>query len=80
MDKLVYLATQAARNTMYRQENIANNLANVSTPGFRSELMAFRSAPVVGGDGSQLAYSMESSVGFDSTSGQIQSTARDLDV
>lgn len=80
MDKLVYLAAQAARNTMRRQENISNNLANVSTPGFRSELMAFRSAPVLGGDGSSVAYSLESSVGFDSTSGQIQSTARDLDV
>ena len=80
MDKLVYLAAQAAKNTMRRQENIANNLANVSTPGFRSELMAFRSAPILGGDGNAMAYSMESTVGFDTTPGQIRSTSRDLDV
>lgn len=80
MDKLVYLAAQAAKNTMYRQENIANNLANVSTPGFRAELMAFRSAPVLGGDGSNAAFSQETSVGYDDTAGTLQSTNRDLDV
>ncbi len=80
MDKLVYLAAQAARNTMYRQENISNNLANVSTPGFRAELMAFRSAPIMGGDGSALAFSQETTVGFDETAGVLQSTSRELDV
>jgi len=44
MDKLIFLAAQAAKGTMSRQENIANNLANVNTPGFRQQLMAFQSA------------------------------------
>jgi flagellar basal-body rod protein FlgF len=80
MDKLIYLAAQSAKATMQRQENIANNLANVSTPGFRAELMAFRSAPVIGEGGGTRTFSMESSVGVDTTPGQLQSTGRDLDV
>lgn len=80
MDKLIYLAAQAAKGTMSRQENIANNLANVSTPGFRSQLMAFRSAPVVGEGAGSRSYAVETTVGFDSTSGQLQATGRDLDV
>jgi len=80
MDKLIYLAAQSAKSTMQRQENIANNLANVSTPGFRAELMAFRSAPIVGEGGGLRSFSMESSLGVDTTPGQLQSTGRDLDV
>lgn len=80
MDKLIYLAAQAAKSTMARQDNIANNLANVSTPGFRAQLMAFRSAPVEGqGEGAR-NYDVESSVGFDDTPGQLQSTGRTLDL
>jgi len=80
MDKLIYLAAQSAKSTMQRQENIANNLANVSTPGFRAELLAFRSAPVIGEGGGTRSFSMESSVGVDTTPGQLQSTGRELDV
>lgn len=80
MDKLIYMAAQAAKSTMTRQENIANNLANVSTPGFRAELMAFRSAPLLGEGGETRAFGVESTVGFDTTGGQLQTTGRDLDV
>ncbi|HEY1059125.1 MAG TPA: flagellar basal-body rod protein FlgF [Limnobacter sp.] len=80
MDKLVYLASQAAKGTMARQENIANNLANVNTPGFRQQLMAFQSAPVVGEGSGSRSFAVETSVGFDTTPGQIQSTGRDMDV
>ena len=80
MDKLVYLAAQAAKGTMARQENIANNLANVNTPGFRQQLMAFQSAPVVGEGSGTRSFAVETSIGFDTTPGQIQSTGRDMDV
>lgn len=80
MDKLIFMAAQAAKATMNRQENIANNLANVGTTGFKAELMAFRSAPVFGEGGETRAFGVESTVGFDSTAGQLQATGRDMDV
>lgn len=80
MDKLVYLAAQAAKGTMARQENIANNLANVNTPGFRQQLMAFQAAPVQGEGQGTRSFSVETSVGFDSTPGHLISTGRDMDV
>ncbi|MFN4328611.1 MAG: flagellar basal-body rod protein FlgF [Limnobacter sp.] len=80
MDKLVYLAAQAAKGTMARQDNIANNLANVNTPGFRQQLMAFQAAPVMGEGSGTRAFATETSVGYDTTPGQIQATGRDLDV
>jgi len=80
MDKLIYLAAQAAKGTMSRQENIANNLANVNTPGFRQQLMAFQSAPVMGEGSGPRSFAVETSIGFDTTPGQIQATGRDLDI
>ena len=48
MDRRIYLSMGGAKATMQRQDVIANNLANVSTTGFRAEMMAFRSVPVQG--------------------------------
>ena len=39
MDRLIYLAMSGAKATMQRQETLANTLANVSTVGFRAELV-----------------------------------------
>jgi flagellar basal-body rod protein FlgF len=80
MDKLVYLAAQAAKGTMSRQDNIASNLANVNTPGFRQQLMAFQAAPVEGEGSGTRSYAVETSIGFDDTPGQVLSTGRNLDV
>ncbi|HWI10139.1 MAG TPA: flagellar basal body protein, partial [Burkholderiaceae bacterium] len=48
MDRMIYLSMSGAKATMQRQDTLANNLANVSTPGFRAELQAFRAVPVQG--------------------------------
>jgi flagellar basal body rod protein FlgB len=48
MDRMIYLSMSGAKATMQRQETLANNLANVSTVGFRAELAAFRAVPVQG--------------------------------
>ena len=69
-----------AKATMQRQDTLANNLANVSTPGFRAELQAFRSVPVEGSGASTRVYSLETTTGFDATPGPITSTSRNLDV
>mgnify|MGYP003449369239 CR=1 FL=1 len=48
MDRMIYLSMSGAKAAMQRQEVLANNLANVSTNGFRAELAAFRAVPVRG--------------------------------
>ena len=80
MDRLIYLAMSGAKATMQRQETLANNLANVSTVGFRAELAAFRAVPVEGSGASTRVYSLESTPGYDSSPGQVAATGRNLDV
>ncbi|MFN7835960.1 MAG: flagellar basal-body rod protein FlgF [Burkholderiaceae bacterium] len=80
MDRAIYIAANAAKNTMTRQDNVAANLANVNTPGFRAQLMAFRSAPVTGDGLPTRAFAVESTTGADFTAGPLQATGRDMDV
>ena len=80
MDRLIYLAMAGAKATMQRQETLSNNLANASTTGFRAELAAFRAVPVEGSGASTRVYSLESTIGYDATPGQVAATGRNLDV
>ena len=65
---------------MQRQDVLANNLANVSTVGFRAELAAFRAVPVEGSGASTRVYALESTVGANHQPGAVQATGRNLDV
>lgn len=80
MDRLIYLSMAGAKATMERQDTLANNLANVSTVGFRAELSAFRAVPVQGSGASTRVYALESTPGYDATPGVVTGTGRDLDV
>ena len=80
MDRMIYLSMSGAKATMQRQDTLANNLANVSTPGFRAELQAFRAVPVLGSGASTRVYSLETTTGYDASPGAITATGRNLDV
>jgi flagellar basal-body rod protein FlgF len=80
MDRLIYLAMAGAKATLQRQDVLAHNLANASTPGFRAEMQAFRAVPVRGDGASTRVYALESTVGYDDRAGPLQSTGRPLDV
>ncbi|PHV02503.1 flagellar basal-body rod protein FlgF [Iodobacter sp. BJB302] len=81
MDRMLYIAMTGAKQTMLRQASVANNLANVATPGFRAELTAARAVPVIGGTGvPSRAYVVEQTTGADFTPGIVQQTGRALDV
>ena len=80
MDRMIYLSMSGAKATMQRQDTLANNLANVSTPGFRAELQAFRAVPVQGSGASTRVYALETTTGYDASPGAITSTGRNLDV
>ena len=80
MDRVIYLAMSGAKATLQRQDSLANNLANVSTTGFRGEMQAFRAVPVRGDGATTRVYTLESTVGSDMRPGPVQSTGRALAV
>jgi flagellar basal-body rod protein FlgF len=80
MDRMIYLSMSGAKATMQRQDTLANNLANVSTTGFRAELQAFRAVPVEGNGASTRVYALETTTGYDASPGPITDTGRNLDV
>ena len=80
MDRLIYTAMTGASHTMQQQAAVAQNLANINTPGFRSTIDAFRSVPLVGEGLPTRAFVVDSTAGTDFTPGVIQGTGRELDV
>lgn len=80
MDRMIYLSMAGAKMNMQRQDVLSNNLANVSTTGFRAELQAMRAVPVRGDGASTRVYGLETTVGYDDTSGPLTFTGRALDV
>lgn len=80
MDRLIYLSMSGAKATMQRQDVLSHNLANASTTGFRAEMAAFRSVPVLGDGASTRAYALEATIGHDDSTGPVQTTGRELDV
>jgi flagellar basal-body rod protein FlgF len=80
MDRMIYLSMSGAKATMQRQDTLANNLANVSTVGFRAELQAFRAVPVQGSGASTRVYALESTPGYNNEAGSVTATGRSLDV
>jgi flagellar basal-body rod protein FlgF len=80
MDRMIYLSMAGAKATMQRQDALAHNLANASTPGFRAEMTAFRAVPVLGDGASTRVYALESTPGYNAEPGAVQPTGRNLDV
>lgn len=80
MDRMIYTAMTGANAAQHRQQVLANNLANVSTPGFRAELSTFRAVPVRGDGASTRVFALEATPGHSDLPGSIAATGRNLDV
>ena len=80
MDRLIYTAASGAKHILEQQATTSNNLANVSTTGFRAQLDSFRAVPVVADGLPTRAFVVNSTVGSDFSSGPLQLTGRELDV
>jgi len=80
MDRMIYTAMTGAKATMQVQDSLANNLANVSTVGFRAELQALRAVPVEGSGASTRAFVIETTPGYNAQPGTVSGTDRKLDV
>jgi flagellar basal-body rod protein FlgF len=80
MDRLVYIAMSGAKETLRAQAANNHNLANASTTGFRADLSAFQSQAVLGDGLPSRVYAVDTSIGWDGTSGSLEQTGRELDV
>jgi flagellar basal-body rod protein FlgF len=80
MDKLIYVAMTGAKQILYQQGVVANNLANVGTTGYREETASFRAVPVQGDGLPTRVFTQDTTTGANLAPGAIQKTGRDLDV
>lgn len=80
MDRMLYLAMSAAKNTLQAQTVNSHNLANVSTTGFRADLSQFRSMPVFGEIYASRVYALQERPGTDMKNGSVNYTGNELDV
>ncbi|KQP13751.1 flagellar basal-body rod protein FlgF [Pseudorhodoferax sp. Leaf267] len=79
MDHIIYTSMTGANAAASRQAVLSNNLANVSTNGFRAELSTFRSVPLNGPGSSSRVFALETTRGHSETPGAVQRTGRNLD-
>ena len=81
MDRMLYTAMNGAKNAMDQQSVVSNNLANVTTTGFRGQLQAARSVPVQGEAFLATRTSvMTTTPGSDFSQGPVEFTGRALDI
>lgn len=81
MDRALYVAMTGAKHNMLAQAVHANNLANVSTTGFKADLAQVRSMPVYYGDGLPTrAYALTEVPATDFSHGPAIATGRELDI
>ena len=80
MDEMIFLAMTGAKQTEYAQSINSNNLANVSTTGFRADLHSFSSVPIDGPGVETRVNAVVDSYGTDFSQGPIATTGRDLDI
>ncbi len=80
MDRMIYVGMSGAKQALEQQASVANNMANVSTPGFRAQLNNFRAVPVVGDALATRAMVVAETPGADMRAGALIKTGRALDV
>ena len=80
MDKMLYVAMSGAKQLMLAQSVNSQNLANVSTTGFRADLASFISRDIKGPGFNATAMPEMNDSGVDFHQGPVMTTGNDLDV
>lgn len=80
MDKGLYISMTGAREALLAQDTHANNLANVSTTGFKSDYQQYRSMQVFGNHFPSRVYAQTEQPGTNMQAGTYMTTGRSLDV
>jgi flagellar basal-body rod protein FlgF len=79
MDRLIYTAMTGANAAASRQAVLSNNLANVSTNGFRAQLATYRAVPLRGEGATTRVFAVESTAGHSDKPGPAMRTDRSMD-
>lgn len=80
MDRMIYLAMSGAKAAMEQQTAVANNLANASTTGFKTELHRFRAVQVESAALPTRAFAVDATVRNDLSQGPMLHTGNTFDV
>ena len=80
MDRMIYIGMGGAKQAMDQQAAMANNMANVSTPGFRAQINMARAVPVVGDEAATRAMVVTMTPGASMRAGPMTQTGRAMDV
>jgi len=80
MDRSLYVGMTGASQIMAAQAVLAQNLANVSTTGFRTDLYAISGAPISGPGFGTRVNAVANMTGFSTETGPVQQTGAPLDV
>lgn len=80
MDHSVYVAMTGATQMMRAQAEVAHNLANADTVGFKAQLSAFQPLPVQGPGMATRVNGVAQGQGVDLSQGAQIDTGRDLDI
>lgn len=77
---MLYVAMAGAKQAMEQHASVANNMANVSTTGFRAQINSFQAVPVVGDEAATRAFVITTTARADFKAGPLHDTGRPLDV
>lgn len=80
MDKMLFIAMNGAKQAMQAQATISDNLANISTVGFKASLDTFTNWHVEGPGYKTRVYNQFENRGTDLTPGHFATTDRELDI
>jgi len=80
MDRAIFIAMTGATQTMRAQAENSNNLANANTVGFKAQVAAFQSVPVLGEGYASRINAVSRGVGVNMAIGPQIDTGRQLDV
>ncbi len=80
MDRLIYTAMTGAKHTFLQQAGVANNLANASTIGFKSQMHRFEAVPVLSEAMPSRAFVVDASIQNVFDEGPILRTDNPFDV
>lgn len=80
MDRSIYVAMTGATQILRAQTEVANNIANASTVGYKAAVGAFEDLPVAGPGAPTRINAVSEGVGYDFAQGPLVRTGRALDV
>lgn len=80
MDKMLYIATSGAKQSLLGMAVKSNNLANANTTGFKADIAQARSMQAFGEGLPTRVFALQERAGTNTSAGGISATGRDLDI